>query len=239
MIAHHVGRGEQRALRRGRVGAHHDEQVGALDVGHREAPPSAVHEVRADSSSATGRRCRASRSSGCPTCRAARRCSGRARTSARAGCRCSTVTAPMPCSSITGASSSVQRGNASSQLDLLPLAVDLDHRPPDPIRIVVQGAERRALGADVPRLQVSSRLPRMLATLPSETSISKPHMASHSGQVYRCLPSSPVAATGLSHPRSWPLLSCRDMTFTGRISRKHGMLTDLVAHGVLGGLTRT
>src|SRR6476619_1194145 len=33
--------------------------------------------------------------------------------------------------------------------DLLPLAVDLDHRPPDPIRILMQGTERRPLGADV------------------------------------------------------------------------------------------
>ncbi len=43
--AHHVGCGQQRALRCGGVGAHHDEQVGALDVGYREAPPSAVHQM--------------------------------------------------------------------------------------------------------------------------------------------------------------------------------------------------
>ena len=35
-VAHHVGRSEQRSLRRGGVGAHDDQQVGALDVGDRE-----------------------------------------------------------------------------------------------------------------------------------------------------------------------------------------------------------
>ena len=44
--AHHVRGGQQRALRGGRVGAHHHQQVGAFDVGNREAPPVAVHQVR-------------------------------------------------------------------------------------------------------------------------------------------------------------------------------------------------
>ena len=44
--AHHVGRGQQRALRGRGVGAHDDEQVGALDVGHRESPPVSEHQVR-------------------------------------------------------------------------------------------------------------------------------------------------------------------------------------------------
>src|SRR5262245_56666398 len=34
--------------------------------------------------------------------------------------------------------------------DLLPLTVDLDHRPPDAVGVLVHRAERRALGADVP-----------------------------------------------------------------------------------------
>ena len=34
--------------------------------------------------------------------------------------------------------------------DLLPLPVDLDHRGPDAVGIVVDGAQRRALGAQVP-----------------------------------------------------------------------------------------
>ncbi len=35
-------------MRRVRVGAHHHEEVGALDVGHGDLPHAAVHQVRAD-----------------------------------------------------------------------------------------------------------------------------------------------------------------------------------------------
>ena len=44
--AHHIGGGEQRTLGGRRVGAHHHQKVGALDIGHREAPPVAEHQVR-------------------------------------------------------------------------------------------------------------------------------------------------------------------------------------------------
>jgi hypothetical protein len=47
-LAHHVRAGEQRALRGVRVGAHDHQQVGPPDVGHRDRPHAAVHEVRAD-----------------------------------------------------------------------------------------------------------------------------------------------------------------------------------------------
>lgn len=40
-----VGGRHHRALRGGRVGAHDDEHVGALEVGDGEAPPAAVHQV--------------------------------------------------------------------------------------------------------------------------------------------------------------------------------------------------
>ncbi len=44
--AHHVGGGQERALRCRGVGAHHHQQVGALQIGCREGPPTAVHQVR-------------------------------------------------------------------------------------------------------------------------------------------------------------------------------------------------
>ena len=43
-----VGRGGERAVRRVRVGAEHEQVVGAVDVGHRHVEPAAEHQRRGD-----------------------------------------------------------------------------------------------------------------------------------------------------------------------------------------------
>ena len=146
--AHHVRCGEQRALRRGRVGAHHHQQVGALDVGHRERPPAAVHQVRRqvlrpliDGAGRVGQRDarHAQQHSGV----AAEREGMRERVSGVAGHRADAVLLDHR---------RQQFGAAPERripADLLPLPVDLDHRPADAVGVLVHGAEAGALRADV------------------------------------------------------------------------------------------
>ena len=99
------------------------------------------------------------------------------------------VTASMPCSAITGASSSVQRRNASSQLTSRHVVAVAHHR----LRAAGRdrGAGDRAScpsGQRWPLLHTSSRSARISSTWSPSTWISSPHIASHSGQVRRCDP---------------------------------------------------
>ena len=146
---HHVGRGQQRPLRRGRVGAHHDQQVGALDVGHREGPPAAVHQVRRKVLRPLVDRAGrvAERDAGHAEQHAGVAAKGegvRQRVAGVAGHRADAVLLD---------DGSEQFGAAAEgrvPADFPPLPVDLDHRAPDAVGVLVQGAERRALRADVP-----------------------------------------------------------------------------------------
>ena len=67
--------------------------------------------------------------------------------------------------------------------DLLPLPVDLDHRSADPVGVVVHGAEARALRADVALAPDVVAVAADAGDAAVGTWISRPHMASHSGQV--------------------------------------------------------
>ena len=146
--AHHVGCGEQRALRCGRVGAHHHQQVGAFDVGHRERPPAAVHQVRRqvlrpliDGARRVGQRDarHAQQHAGV----AAERERVRERVSGVAGHRADAVLLDHR----------RQQFGATPErrvpADLLPLPVDLDHRVADAVGVLVHRAQTRALRADV------------------------------------------------------------------------------------------
>ena len=147
--AHHVGRGEQRSLRCGGVGAHDDQQVGALDVGHREAPPAAVHQVRRQvlRPLVDGPRRVADRDA-----RHAQQHTGVAAEGERVRERVAGV-ARHRADAVLLDHRGQQFGAAAEgrvPADLLPLPVDLDHRAPDAVGVLVQRAERGALGADVP-----------------------------------------------------------------------------------------
>ncbi len=146
--AHHVGRREQRALRSGGVGAHDDQQVGALDVGYREAPPTAVHQVRRQIlrplvDGARGVTDRDARHAQQHTGVAAEGERVRERVAGVARDRADAVLLDHR---------GEQLGAAAQRrvpADLLPLPVDLDHRAPDAVRVLVNRAEGGALGADV------------------------------------------------------------------------------------------
>ena len=67
----------------------------------------------------------------------------------RSGCRRRRAQALRPCSSRIGSSRRSISAKASSQLDLDERAVALDERAAQPVRVLVELLERRALGADV------------------------------------------------------------------------------------------
>ena len=185
-LAHHVGAGEQRALRRVRVGAHDDEQVGALDVGHGDLPHAAVHEVRADVLrplvDGAGRvdHRDARHPDEDPDVAAEAEVVGQRVADVR-GDRLDAVLRDRPARAARSSGA-----NASSQLDLAP---GRRRRGPAAARSR-SGSWCRwpsvvPFGQRWPLLHTSSRSARISSTWSSSTWISRPHIASHSGQVRR------------------------------------------------------
>lgn len=76
--------------------------------------------------------------------------------------------------------------------DIPPLPVDFEHRLADAVRVVVQRGQRPTLGAQMPTAPHVVGVAADAGNPPVFDRISKPHIASQSGQVRTCLPSSPV-----------------------------------------------
>ena len=160
----HVGRGQQAAVRRERVGAQHQQVVGAVDVGDRDRVSGRRTSARRRRAWASGRPCvaredvlRAERLQRAPGRRAARRGCG------RSGCRGRRATASRPCSRGSACRRRSISANASSQDDLArsPSPVR-DQRRAEPVRVLVQRASSAVpFGQMKPWLKTSSSSPRI------------------------------------------------------------------------------
>jgi hypothetical protein len=137
--AHHVGCCEQRPLGCRWVGTHDDQQISAFDVGYREAPPAAVHQVRRKvlrplvdgARRVTDRDARHTKQH---TGVAAERERVRERVAGVARDRADPVLLDHRGQQLGAAA------EGRSPADLLPLPVDLDHRAPNAVGVVVQRA---------------------------------------------------------------------------------------------------
>ena len=178
----HVGRRQQAAVRRERVGAQHQQVVGAVDVGHRHAEGRAEHQPgghllghlvdragRVDVARAEGLHERAPVEQRVEV----------------VGVRVAEVhgdgVAPVLLEDRPEAA--VDLGERLVPRHLVEAGGRADQRRADPVRVLVELLQREPLGQMKPWLKTSSASPRIELIAPSSSVISRPHVASQSGQV--------------------------------------------------------
>ena len=185
-LAAEVGHRPQAAVRHHRIRAEHHEQIAALDVGHRDRQPVAEHEP--------GRqllRHLIERRRRVDVLRAERAAEPRARRATgpilcAAGLPITSATASRPCAREDRRQPALDLGERLVPRRLDEHAVALHQRRAQAIGILMQVAQRRALGADEARAKhVGLVAADRRRPCPSATPISRPQHASHRGQM-RC-----------------------------------------------------
>lgn len=147
--AHHVAVRQDAALGRRRVAAEDDEQVGAVDVGDRHLPHVTVHQVVADvlGQLVDARRRETLREPALPHEQRQVAAGVEAALAHVAAVEGKSVRPVALAHALHELLDALERRGPGG---LAPLPAVADHRPAQPIRVVVHVTQHRALGADVP-----------------------------------------------------------------------------------------